>query len=171
MSEEAFFKSLLEECISSFVPSSKSKNDDTESLVRMSQSKHPLEYVQEHLRMIREIIIDKKNLDHLNYHETFYMCDITDNLQYWMIIVEKESFVVCYENSRLLSHNILSSLQFFKLTHHNITPICLDTTKSVIVYTTDVNIVVLMGRRTRVPTTSFETYKKKIPSLFFFFLN
>ncbi|ETO33995.1 hypothetical protein RFI_03098 [Reticulomyxa filosa] len=34
-----------------------------------------------------------------------------------MVIVEKESFVVCCENGGLPSHNTLSSLQFFKITH------------------------------------------------------
>ncbi|ETO05365.1 hypothetical protein RFI_32031, partial [Reticulomyxa filosa] len=79
-----------------------------------------------------------------------------------MVVVEKESFVVCCENGGLPSHNTLSSLQFFKITHHNIAPICLDTAKS---------MMVLMGRRTRVPTTSFffETLKKKKFHLPFFF--
>ncbi|ETO02861.1 hypothetical protein RFI_34552 [Reticulomyxa filosa] len=91
--------------------------------------------------MVREVAIDKENLDYLNHHETFYICDMTDNLQYWMIIVEKESFAVCYENGGLPSYNTLSSLQFFKITHHNTVPIYLDTAKSVIIYTLDVNIV------------------------------
>ncbi|ETO23565.1 hypothetical protein RFI_13613 [Reticulomyxa filosa] len=119
--EEAFFKSLLEECISLRL---KVKTTTKRALVRMSQSKHPLEYVQEYVRMAREATIDKENLDYLNHHETFYICDMTDNLQYWIIIVEKESFVVCCENGGLPSHNILSSLQFFEITHHNIAPNC-----------------------------------------------
>ncbi|ETN99847.1 hypothetical protein RFI_37620, partial [Reticulomyxa filosa] len=70
-----------------------------------------------------------ENLDYLNYHETFYICNMTDNLQYWIVLVEKESFVVCCEHGELPSHNILSPLPFFKTTHHNIAPICLDIAK------------------------------------------
>ncbi|ETO02936.1 hypothetical protein RFI_34477 [Reticulomyxa filosa] len=83
----------------------------------------PSEVVQEYLRMAREITIDKENLDYLDHHKTFYICDMTDNLQYWMIAVEKEL-----------------SLQFFKITYH-IIPICLDTANSMMLYTTDTNIV------------------------------
>ncbi|ETO10956.1 hypothetical protein RFI_26420, partial [Reticulomyxa filosa] len=132
--EEAFFKSLLEECISLRL---KVKTTTKRALVRMSQSKHPLEYVQEYVRMAREATIDKENLDYLNHHKTFYICDITDNLQYLMIVVEMGSFVVCCENGGLPSHNALSSLQFFEITHHNITPTCLDTAKLMMVHTTD----------------------------------
>ncbi|ETO31773.1 hypothetical protein RFI_05346, partial [Reticulomyxa filosa] len=46
--------------------------------------------VQEYLRMAREATIDKKNLDYLDHHRTFYIYDMTDNLQYWMIVVKKE---------------------------------------------------------------------------------
>ncbi|ETN97535.1 hypothetical protein RFI_39992 [Reticulomyxa filosa] len=68
----------------------------------------------EYLRMAREATIDKENLDYLNHYKMFYICDITDNLQHWMI-VEKESFIVCCENGGLPLHNTLSSLQFSKL--------------------------------------------------------
>ncbi|ETO06637.1 hypothetical protein RFI_30755, partial [Reticulomyxa filosa] len=68
-----------------------------------------------------------------DHHETFYICDITDNLQYWMIVVEMGSFVVYCENGGLPSHNTLSLVQ----THHNIVSICLDTVKSMMVHTTD----------------------------------
>ncbi|ETO04536.1 hypothetical protein RFI_32861, partial [Reticulomyxa filosa] len=127
--EKAFFKSLLEECFSSLIPLLKVKTTQRPS-VRMSQSKHYLKYVQEYLRMAREVTIDKEYLDYLNHYETFYICNMTDNLQYWMIVVEKESFVVCCENGGLPSHSTLSSLQFFKVTHHNMASICLNTAKS-----------------------------------------
>ncbi|ETO32489.1 hypothetical protein RFI_04628, partial [Reticulomyxa filosa] len=61
----------------------------------------------EYLRMAREATIDKENLDYLNHHGTFYICNITDNLQYWIIVVEMGSFVVYCENSGLPSHNTL----------------------------------------------------------------
>ncbi|ETO02866.1 hypothetical protein RFI_34547 [Reticulomyxa filosa] len=138
--EEVFFKSLLEDCISSLILLLKVKTTATKrASVRMSQSKHTLKCVQEYLGMAREATIGKENLDYLNHHDTFYICDMMDNLQYWMIAVEKESFVVCCENGGLPSHN-LSPLQFFKITHH-IVPICLDTAKSMMVHTTDNNIV------------------------------
>ncbi|ETN99937.1 hypothetical protein RFI_37530, partial [Reticulomyxa filosa] len=86
---------------------------------------------EEYLRMTREATIDKENLDYLNHHRTFYIYDMTDNLQYWMIVVEKESFIVCCENGGL------PSLQFFEITHHNIAPTCLDTAKSMMVHTMD----------------------------------
>ncbi|ETO02995.1 hypothetical protein RFI_34415, partial [Reticulomyxa filosa] len=110
--EEAVFKSLLELCISSLI-----------------QNKHPLKCVQEYLEMIRKVTIDKKNLDYLNHHETFYICNVTDNRQYWMV-VEKESFIVRCENGGLPSSNTLSLLHFFKITHYNIASICLETAKS-----------------------------------------
>ncbi|ETO06368.1 hypothetical protein RFI_31027 [Reticulomyxa filosa] len=128
--KEAFFRSLLEECISSLVLLLKVKTTTQRPSVRMSQSKHYLKYVQEYLRMAREVTMDKENLEYLNYHKMFYICDMTDNLQYWMIVVEKESFAVCCENGGLPSHNILSSLQFFKMTHHNVASTCLNTAKS-----------------------------------------
>ncbi|ETN97508.1 hypothetical protein RFI_40021, partial [Reticulomyxa filosa] len=124
--EEAFFKSLLEECLYSLIPCSESKDD----IVRMSQSKHPLKYVQEYLRMAHEVTIDKESLDYLNHHEMFYICGMTDSLQYWMIVVEKKSFVVCCENGGLSSNDTLSSLKLFKIIHHNIASICLNTAKS-----------------------------------------
>ncbi|ETN99400.1 hypothetical protein RFI_38082 [Reticulomyxa filosa] len=77
----------------------------------MSQSKHHLKYIQEYLRMAREVMIDKEHLDYLDHHKMFYMCDMTDNFQYWMI-VEKESFVVCCENGGLPSHNFIVSSVF-----------------------------------------------------------
>ncbi|ETO02986.1 hypothetical protein RFI_34424 [Reticulomyxa filosa] len=79
----------------------------------------PSEVVQEYLRMAREITIDKENLDYLDHHTTFYICDMADNLQYWMIEVTTPF-----------------QQQFFKITYH-IVPICLDTAN----HTTDTNIV------------------------------
>ncbi|ETO00901.1 hypothetical protein RFI_36539, partial [Reticulomyxa filosa] len=156
--EEAFSKSLLEECISSMILFLKVKMTTQRTLVRMSQSKHILKNVQEYLRMVGEVTIDKENLDYLNHHETFYMCEMTDNLQYWMIVVEKESFVVCCENGGLPSHNTLSSLQFFKITHHNIASICLSTA------------TLMMGPQILKPqkknhTLFFELKKKKLNSM------
>ncbi|ETN99295.1 hypothetical protein RFI_38186, partial [Reticulomyxa filosa] len=95
----------------------------------------------EHLGMTREVTIDKENLDYLNHYETFYIYNMTDNLQYWMIVVEKELCIVRCKNGRLSLPNTLSSLQFFKITHHNIASICLDTAKSLIIHITDVNIM------------------------------
>ncbi|ETO05972.1 hypothetical protein RFI_31424, partial [Reticulomyxa filosa] len=120
--EEAFSKSLLEECISSLILLLKVKTTTQRPSVRMSQNKHHLKYVQEYLRMVCEVMIDKEHLDYLDHHKTFYMCKMTDNLQYWMI-VEKGLFIVCCENGGLPLHNTLLSLQFFKLTHHNIASI------------------------------------------------
>ncbi|ETO32065.1 hypothetical protein RFI_05052 [Reticulomyxa filosa] len=78
----SIFQKLIGRVYLVFDPSSKS-NDDT---VRTSQSKHSLKYVQEYLRMVREVTIDKENLDYLNHHDTFYICDMTDNLQCWMLL-------------------------------------------------------------------------------------
>ncbi|ETO04537.1 hypothetical protein RFI_32860 [Reticulomyxa filosa] len=89
---------------------------------------------------------NKENLDYLNHHRTFYICDMTYNPQYWMI-VEKESFAVRYENGGLPSRNTLSSLQFFKITHYNTAPIYLNTAKSVMIYTMDVNIVIFFFKK------------------------
>ncbi|ETO07305.1 hypothetical protein RFI_30087 [Reticulomyxa filosa] len=63
--------------------------------------------VQEYLRMAREATIDKENLDYLNHHKTFYIYDMTDNLQYWMIVVEKE-YVAKTADCRYFKESIMA---------------------------------------------------------------
>ncbi|ETO02867.1 hypothetical protein RFI_34546 [Reticulomyxa filosa] len=103
--EEAFFKSLLEECISSLIPSSKSKDDG-----------------------------DKESFSENEPEQT------SSEIIGWLLL--KRSHLLYVAKTANCHHiNALSSLQFFKIIHHNITPIFLDTARSMIVHTTDINIV------------------------------